>query len=60
MEIDPKYASVIVQRFINQVQGSTGVKVMRDGQELTYEDGMTKQKRPASAGRDVEEDVARF
>ena len=35
MELDPRYASVIVQRYVDSV-GADGVKVLRDGTELTY------------------------
>lgn len=35
MELDPRYASVIVQRYVDSV-GADDVKVLRDGQELTY------------------------
>ena len=35
MELDPRYASVIVQRYVDSV-GADGVKVLRDGCELTY------------------------
>lgn len=35
MELDPRYASVIVQRYVDSV-GADGVKVLRNGQELTY------------------------
>ena len=38
MEIDPKYASVIVQRYVDFVGNSTGVLVIRNGQELSYEE----------------------
>lgn len=35
MELDPRYASVIVQRYVDSV-GADGVKVFRNGCELTY------------------------
>ena len=35
MELDPRYASVIVQRYVDAV-GADGVKVLRDGKELAY------------------------
>jgi DNA modification methylase len=38
MELDPKYASVIVQRYVNQVESSAGVRVLRNGQEMSYEE----------------------
>ncbi len=37
-EIDERYASVIVQRFIEQVGSTAGIKVLRDGQEIAYAD----------------------
>ena len=37
MELDPRYASVIVQRYVDSV-GADGVKVLRNGSELTYSD----------------------
>lgn len=36
MELDPKYASVIVRRYIEAAGNPARVKVCRDGQELTY------------------------
>ena len=36
MELDPKYATVIVQRYIEYVGHDTAVKVMRDGVEKSY------------------------
>ena len=36
MELDPKYASVSVQRYVDAA-GAANVHVMRGGQELTYE-----------------------
>lgn len=41
MELDPRYASVIVQRYVDSV-GADGVKVLRDGQELTYEQAVAE------------------
>lgn len=35
MELDPRYASVIVQRYVDAA-GADGVKVLRDGRELAY------------------------
>ena len=35
VELDPRYASVIVQRYVDSV-GADSVKVLRDGCELTY------------------------
>lgn len=42
MELDPKYASVIVQRFIDQVSGNAEVKVFRNGIETSYEELISK------------------
>lgn len=36
MELDEKYASVIVQRYIDQMRSSEGVKVLRDGVEINF------------------------
>ena len=41
MELDPRYASVIVQRYVDSV-GADGVKVLRDGCELTYSEVTAK------------------
>lgn len=41
MELDSRYASVIVQRYVDSV-GADGVKVLRDGQELTYEQAVAE------------------
>jgi len=38
MELDPKYASVIVLRFVEQAGSAAGVKVLRGGVELSYEE----------------------
>ena len=38
MELDPKYASVIVERFLGQAGDSREVKVLRDGYELSCEE----------------------
>ena len=35
MELDPRYASVIVQRYVDSI-GADRVTVLRDGVELTY------------------------
>ena len=37
MELDPKYASAICLRYATEY-GSAGVKVLRNGQELTYDE----------------------
>lgn len=41
MELDPRYASVIVQRYVDSV-GADGVEVLRDGQELTYNQAVSE------------------
>lgn len=38
MELDPKYASVIVQRYIDLVGSAASVSVLRDGSRLSYDD----------------------
>ena len=38
MELDPNYASVIVQRYVDLVGSGAKVSVMRDGQQLSYEE----------------------
>ena len=35
MELDPRYASVIVMRYAAEY-GTDGISVLRDGQEITY------------------------
>ena len=47
IELDPKYASVIVQRAINQFGTTAGVKVLRGGAELTYEEATEIVETPA-------------
>ncbi len=37
-EIDERYASVIVQRYIEQIGSTAGIKVLRDGNEIAYAD----------------------
>lgn len=38
MELDPKYASVIVQRFAAYKEGTNDIKVIRHGKELTIDE----------------------
>ena len=38
MELDPSYASVIVQRYIDQVGNDENVYVVRDGKKIRYSD----------------------
>jgi len=38
MELDPRYASVIVERYVAQVGSGNDVKVLRDCEELSYAD----------------------
>jgi DNA modification methylase len=40
MELDPKYASVIVLRYVDQSGAATGVKVLRGGEVLSYEEAI--------------------
>ena len=37
MELDEKYASVIVQRYVDLVGSSANVSVLRDGQTLSFD-----------------------
>lgn len=37
-ELDPKYAAVIIKRFINEVQTDEDVFVIRDGEKIKYTD----------------------
>lgn len=38
MELDPRYASVIVQRYVDLIGSAEGVSVVRDGKTMTYEE----------------------
>ena len=38
MELDPKYASVIVQRYVDLAGSGANVSVLRDGSRLSYDD----------------------
>ena len=38
MELDPKYASVIVRRYINTVGTDKDVFLLRDGEKISYAD----------------------
>lgn len=38
MELDEKYASVIVQRYVDLVGSSANVSVLRDGQTLSFDE----------------------
>lgn len=40
MELDPKYASVIVQRYAAYKEGTGDIRVLRGGQELTYDEAV--------------------
>ena len=40
MELDERYASVIVQRYVDLVGSGTNVTVLRDGQTLTYDEAV--------------------
>ena len=40
MELDERYASVIVQRYIDLVETSDEVSVMRNGQTFSFEEIM--------------------
>jgi len=41
LELDPKYAGVIVKRYIEAVGGTEGVKVERDGETLSFAEVVT-------------------
>ena len=38
MELDPRYASVIVRRYVDLMGTAESVTVVRDGQTMTYEE----------------------
>ncbi len=38
IELDPKFVDVIVHRYVEQVGGADGVRLIRDGKEFTLED----------------------
>ena len=38
MELDPRYASVIVQRYATYKEDINGIKVIRNGKEMTYDE----------------------
>jgi glutathione synthase/RimK-type ligase-like ATP-grasp enzyme len=38
IELDPKYATVIVKRYIEQVGTDDDVFVLRDGEKIAYKD----------------------
>ena len=38
MELDPKYASVIVQRYAAYKEGTSDIKVIRHGKEMTFDE----------------------
>jgi len=38
MELDPKYADVIVKRYINKVGNDNDVYLVRDGVKIRYSD----------------------
>ena len=38
MELDPKYATVIVQRYADLMESTTGIRVLRNGRELSFEE----------------------
>lgn len=40
-EIDPRYASVIVQRYVELIGSAEKVTVLRDGKTMTYDEVMT-------------------
>lgn len=38
MELDPRYASVIVQRYATYKEDINSIKVIRNGKEMTYDE----------------------
>ena len=47
MELDPRYASVIVERFLLDENGDTSrIRCLRDGRELTYEEALKSPDEP--------------
>ena len=38
MELDPRYASVIVERYVNLMGSAACVSVLREGKEMTFEE----------------------
>ena len=47
MEMDEKYADVIVNRFKEKVGSTEGIKVIRDGKEYTYEEVAPQEEKSA-------------
>lgn len=43
MEIDPKYASVIVRRYADALESTAGIRVLRDGVELSFEEATAQE-----------------
>jgi DNA modification methylase len=43
MEIDPKYASVIVRRYADALKSTAGIRVLRDGVELSFEEATAQE-----------------
>lgn len=41
-EIDPRYASVIVQRYVELIGSAEKVTVLRDGKTMTYDEVMAE------------------
>ena len=48
MELDPKYASVIVQRYVDKIGSAAEVKVVREDVELTYDEVMASVKKEST------------
>lgn len=52
MELDPKYATVIVKRYLESKEGKTeGIHVLRDGQKLTLDEVMQDMPEPVNGDR---------
>jgi DNA modification methylase len=43
MELDPKYATVIVQRYVDLVGGTADVHVLRNGIEISFEEATARE-----------------
>jgi hypothetical protein len=42
MELDPKYATVIVQRYVDLVGATADVHVLRNGRKMNFEEAVAK------------------
>ena len=46
MELDPKYASVILRRYVEDTGDTDGVYVTRNGQKIPYSDLVKEVEKP--------------